>query len=41
MLICVPVHEFLGRNGLYALLGLAGFSTVILGQRALRVRAGS
>jgi hypothetical protein len=41
MLICVPVHEFLGRNGLYALLGLAGASTVILGQLALRVRAGS
>jgi hypothetical protein len=39
MLICVPVHEFLGRNGLYALLGLAGVSTVILGRRALRVRA--
>jgi hypothetical protein len=41
MLICVPVYEFLGRNGLYALLGLAGVSTVILGHQALRVRAGS
>jgi hypothetical protein len=41
MLICVPVYEFLGRNGLYTLLGVAGVSTVLLGQRALRVRAGS
>jgi hypothetical protein len=41
MLICVPVHEFLGRNGLYALLGVAGGATVILGHLALRVRAGS
>jgi hypothetical protein len=39
MLICIPVHQFLGRPGLFGLLGLAGGAAVLLARRARRSRA--
>jgi hypothetical protein len=39
MLICIPVHQFLGRPGLFGLLGLSGGAAVLLARRARRLRA--
>jgi hypothetical protein len=37
MLICIPVHQLLGRPGLLGLLGLSGAAAVVLGRRARRL----
>ena len=37
MLICIPVHQFLGRTGLLALLALSTVTAVLLGRRARRL----
>jgi len=39
MLICIPVHQMLGRDGLLLLLGLSGVAALILAHRARRVGA--
>ena len=38
MLICIPVHQLLGRTGLLALLVLCGLVAAVLGRRAAGVR---
>jgi hypothetical protein len=38
MLICIPVHQLLGRTGLYLLLGVCGVVAVLLGRRATSAR---
>jgi hypothetical protein len=37
MLICIPVHQLLGRPGLFSLLALCGLSAVLLARRARRL----
>jgi len=37
MLICIPVHQLLGRTGLLLLLGLSGLTAVFLVHRARRL----
>jgi hypothetical protein len=37
MLICIPVHQFLGRIGLIALLALGTVAATLLARRALRL----
>ena len=39
MLICIPVHQLLGRTGLLLLLGLSALTAVILVHRARRLGA--
>jgi len=38
MLICIPVHQLFGRNGLLILLALLGGLAALLGRRAAGVR---
>ena len=38
MLICIPVHQLLGRTGLYMLLGACGVVAALLGRRAASAR---
>jgi uncharacterized membrane protein len=38
MLICIPVHQLFGRNGLLILLALSGGLAALLGRRAAGVR---
>ncbi|HEX5575536.1 MAG TPA: hypothetical protein VFX42_06640 [Gemmatimonadales bacterium] len=38
MLICIPVHQLLGRTGLYFLLGACGVVAALLGRRAASAR---
>jgi hypothetical protein len=38
MLICIPVHQLLGRTGLYLLLGACGVVAALLGRRAASAR---
>ena len=38
MLICVPIHQFLGRAGLCLLLAVCGGLAILLGRRALGAR---
>lgn len=38
MLICIPVHQLLGRTGLYLLLGVCGVVAALLGRRAVTAR---
>jgi hypothetical protein len=38
MLICIPVHQLLGRTGLYLLLGVCGVVAALLGRRATSAR---
>jgi hypothetical protein len=38
MLICIPVHQLLGRTGLYLLLGVCGVVAALLGRRAVSAR---
>jgi hypothetical protein len=38
MLICIPVHQLLGRTGLYMLLGTCGVVAALLGRRAASAR---
>jgi hypothetical protein len=40
MLICIPVHQLLGRTGLYLLLGVSGVVAGLLGRRAASARMG-
>jgi hypothetical protein len=37
MLICIPVHQLLGRTGLLILLGLSGVTTLALARQARRL----
>jgi len=37
MLICIPVHQFLGRSGLFALMAICTVSAALLARRARRV----
>jgi hypothetical protein len=39
MLVCIPVHQFLGRPGLVGLLGLSGGAAALLARRARRLGA--
>lgn len=41
MLICIPVHQLLGRTGLYLLLGVCGVIAALLGRRAVSARISS
>ena len=38
MLICIPVHQLLGRTGLYLLLGVCSVVAALLGRRAASAR---
>jgi hypothetical protein len=40
MLVCIPVHQLLGRTGLLLLLGVAALAAVVLAQRARRMGTG-
>jgi hypothetical protein len=40
MLICIPVHQLLGRVGLLILLGLSSVTAIWLARRARRLLAG-
>ena len=37
MLICIPVHQFLGRSGLFALMAICTVAAALLARRARRV----
>jgi Na+/H+ antiporter NhaC len=37
MLICIPVHQFLGRSGLFALMAMCTVAAALLARRARRV----
>ena len=37
MLICIPVHQFLGRSGLFALMAICAVAAALLARRARRV----
>jgi predicted signal transduction protein with EAL and GGDEF domain len=37
MLVCIPVHQFLGRNGLFILLGICGIAGLISARQARRL----
>jgi Na+/H+ antiporter NhaC len=37
MLICIPVHQFLGRTGLFALLGISMMTAALLARRVRRL----
>jgi hypothetical protein len=37
MLICIPVHQFLGRSGLFALMAICTAAAALLARRARRV----
>ena len=37
MLICIPVHQFLGRSGLFALMTLCTLAAALLARRARRL----
>jgi hypothetical protein len=37
MLICIPIHQLLGRTGLLILLGLSGVATLALARQARRL----
>jgi len=39
MLICIPVHQFLGRSGLFALMAICAVAAALLARRARRVGA--
>jgi hypothetical protein len=39
MLICIPIHQVLGRPGLVGLLGLSGGAAALLARRARRLGA--
>ena len=39
MLICIPVNQWFGRNGLVTLLGCFGLIAALLGRQALRLRS--
>lgn len=39
MLICIPIHQLLGRTGLIILLALSAVAAVLLGRRARRLGA--
>ena len=41
MLICIPIHQLLGRTGLLILLGLSGLATLALARQARRLGAGA
>lgn len=41
MLVCIPVHQLLGRAGLIILLGICGLGATILTRRARRLGAGA
>jgi predicted signal transduction protein with EAL and GGDEF domain len=41
MLICIPVHQLLGRTGLLVLQGLSGVVAFILARRVRRLGAGA
>ena len=40
MLVCIPVHQLLGRTGLLLLLGVAALAAVLLAHRARRMGTG-
>jgi hypothetical protein len=37
MLICIPVHQLLGRSGLFGLMGLCTVAAALLARRARRI----
>jgi hypothetical protein len=37
MLVCIPIHQLLGRTGLLLLLGLSGITAMLLARRAKRL----
>jgi hypothetical protein len=37
MLICIPVHQFLGRTGLFALMAMGTVAAALLARRARRL----
>lgn len=39
MLICIPIHQLVGRSGLIALLMACAFGSALLARRARRLRA--
>ncbi|MEP7225849.1 MAG: hypothetical protein ABI785_00680 [Gemmatimonadales bacterium] len=39
MLVCIPIHQLLGRSGLIVLLALSVAAAALLGRRARRLRA--
>jgi Na+/H+ antiporter NhaC len=39
MLICIPVHQFLGRSGLFALMAMSTVAAALLARHARRVGA--
>lgn len=39
MLVCIPINEWFGRNGLFLLLACFGLAAALLGRRALRLRS--
>jgi len=41
MLVCIPMHQLLGRLGLFALLGLSLLASAVLGVRARRLGVGT
>jgi hypothetical protein len=38
MLVCIPIHQWLGRTGLFIVLGVSCLAAVILARKALRLR---
>jgi hypothetical protein len=41
MLVCIPIHQLLGRSGLLVLFGFSGVAALLLARRARRLGAGS
>jgi hypothetical protein len=41
MLVCIPIHQLLGRPGLLAVLGLSAIASAVLSLRARRLGAGA
>jgi hypothetical protein len=41
MLLCIPVHQLLGRAGLLGLLALSGLAAALLAHRARHMGAGA
>jgi hypothetical protein len=38
MLVCIPVHQWLGRTGLFIVLAVSCLAAVVLARQALRLR---
>lgn len=39
MLVCIPINQWFGRNGLVTLLACFGVAAALLGRQALRLRS--